>query len=268
MNALEVCSQFGNGQTAAELFSGPYGRTFDDIIILPPFSAGVGKADITLETDLAVGFGLKLPILSSPMDTVTERSTAIQMALHGGLGIIHFNNTPEEAARQVRSVKRYQMGIVDQPVCCHPTDPVSRVGDIKQEYGFSTVLITEDGTPQTRLLGMVTKGHTALAESPQTPLQSVMIPLEELTVCSTQVVRTREDALRFLRRKPAAHKLPILRDDGSVAGLVTRKDVVKHDMYPHALFDPETGQLWSGGFIAGCDFDKNQFLVYARRLFL
>lgn len=251
----------GNGLSAAELFAGGTGITFDDVILLPPYtdSRAIGS-NIQLDTNLARGFRLQLPIVSSPMDTVTEWRTAVHMALHGGLGFIHFNCSPEAAAEHVRRVKRFQMGIIYDPLCRPPDAPISDVTRIKREHGFSTILITEDGTPKTRFLGMVTKGHVALEPDQQKPLRDVMITEAELHVASTIYVHDTKSARAYLRSHPAVSKLPVLNSDGSVHALVTRDDVVKIGQYPNALLDGNQ-QLCVGAAVSTHESDRRRIDV-------
>ncbi len=234
MNAHRV--QEGNGLTCQELFSTETGLTFKDIIILPPFSGGGGQ-QVTLDTTLAGNVALHLPIVSSPMDTVTEWQAALKMALHGGIGIIHFNLSPEKAAEQVERVKRARMGFIFDPVCRRPTDPISEVYCVKRERGFSTVLVTEDGTPRSRFLGMVTKGNIVLEPDKTRPLVNVMIKRDELRTYPARDVLSLATARKILRHEPAVSKLPLLNPDGSVHALITRDDVVKSSEFPNALLD-------------------------------
>lgn len=254
----EFDARDGNGISAEELFGQPSGLTFDDIIILPPFSQVAAKTDVSLGSDLAMGFPLHLPMVSSPMDTVTEWACAIEMALQGGIGIIHMNLPADQAAEQVRRVKRYQMGIIDDPVCRRPDQPISEVDRVKSEFGFSTILITEDGTRKSKLLGMVTKGHVALETDKTKPLQAVMIPREKLMVVTADQVTSWSQARDFLRQEPVAHKVPILDLQGHVAGFVTRRDVVKMAQCPNALYDQKTGQLRVGAAVSTHERDDER----------
>lgn len=248
----------GNGLSAAELFAAGTGITFDDVILLPPYtdSRAVGSK-IQLDTELARGFRLRLPIVSSPMDTVTEWQTAVHMALHGGLGFIHFNCPAETAAEHVRRVKRFQMGIIYDPLCRPPDAPISEISRIKQQRGFSTILVTADGTPKTRFLGMVTKGHVALEPDQQKALRDVMITEEELHVAAPLDVRDTGSARAYLRSHPAVSKLPVLNSDGSVYALVTRDDVVKIGQYPNALLDGNQ-QLCVGAAVSTHESDRRR----------
>lgn len=247
-----------NGMTAHELFRQPYGWTFDDVIVLPHFSEVAAKQEVNLDSLLTEGLTVRLPIISSPMDTVTEWCTAVEMALHGGLGVIHMNLPIDQVFDQVRRVTRYQMGIIDNPLCRCPTDPISEIDAVKNQFGFSTILVTADGTPHTKLLGMVTKGHVAFEINKSAPLKEVMIPLAELMTVPHGKLSCWPEAREFLRLNPAAHKIPVLKPDGSVAGFVTRKDVVKMAQCPHALYDQATGQLRVGAAVSTHEHDDER----------
>lgn len=248
----------GNGFTADELFRRPIGQTFDDLSILPVFARTIELGDVSLKGTLAGELELNFPLVSSPMDTITEHATAIQMALDGGIGIIHTNLPIPEVRNQVNLVKRYQMGIVTEPECRKPTDPISEVYQVKRRHGFSTILITEDGTPRTKLLGMVTQGHADVFSDRSTVLGKVMIHRGELQTVTLYEVQKWPQALQYFRDHPSAHKLPILKEDGSVAGLITRKDVVKIAGCPNALTDPETGQLRVGAAVTTYEIDDER----------
>ncbi len=241
-------SEIRDGLTRDELFARGEGITFDDIIILPPFSEIEAK-EVRLTTPLSRSIELQLPLLSAPMDSVTEWKTAIRMALHGALGCIHFNLSPEEAARQVRRVKRFCVGFIYEPICRRPEDPISEVERVKAEQGFSTLLITEDGTPQTKLLGMAMKGNVALHEEDETTLGQIMIPLTELCTRPARTVPDLRTARSILRQEKSASKLPLLNDDGSIFALVTRDDVGTNRQYPKALLD-DNAQLRVGAAVS------------------
>jgi len=240
---------FGNGLTCHDLFGQGAGLTFDDVIMLPPFSA-VDSNAISLETVLVPGkINLHLPLVSSPMDTVTGWKTALHFALHGAIGVIHFNGAIEDQVAQVRRVKRYRMGYIFSPVCRSPLHPISEVDEIKREHGFSTVLITEDGTLGSRLVGMVTRGNVALEPDKTRKLDEVMIKLDSLRTRDAAEVQTLQQARRILRSEPTINKLPLLNPDGSVYALITRDDVVKSERYPQCLLD-RNEQLMVGAAIS------------------
>ena len=247
----------GNGLTCEDVFGRGAGVTFDDLILLPSFSE-VSSGDISLRSTLLPNLRLHLPLISSPMDTVTGWETAKCMALHGGLGIIHFNLTPAEAAKQVRRVKRFRMGFIFDPECRKPDDPCSEVLQLKEQQGFSTVLVTQNGSQNGKLVGMVMKGNVSLEPDKSAPLQKVMIPLTELEVRQVDEVKDLATARAVLRKHPSISKLPLLNEDGSVYALVTREDVAKSEAYPNALLDDQNEQLRVGAAVSTHEKDRDR----------
>lgn len=229
----------GNGFDIRELFAARPGNglTFDDIIILPRYTETVPAADTV---DLTVGLTPEFriaPLISSPMDTVTEWRTAVQMALNGCLGILHINLSAEEAVRQVRRVKRFQMGFIYEPECRRPDHTVADARRVKEDLGFSTVLVTEDGTPQSRFLGLVTRSCIDFETDDTRPLSDVMVPRDMLALGDEDSVRTLEQARTALKANPLISKLPILRSDGSIRALVNRRNLVHGRKYPFPAMD-------------------------------
>ncbi len=255
MNKIEARGG-GNGLKCDELFGPGAGVTFDDLILLPAYSE-VSGADISLETRLTDGLVLRLPLLSSPMDTVTGWKTAVHMALHGGLGIIHFNFTPDEAANQVKRGKRFRMGYIFDPICRGPNDPVSEVYNIKKHYGFSTVLVTDNGQRSGKLIGMVMKGNVAFERDKNRPLNDVMIPLAELGARPAKLVPDLATARNILQERRSTSKLLLLNEDGSIYALVTREDVAKFEQYPNALLD-NNEQLLIGAAVSTHQADRDR----------
>ena len=141
--------------TADEIFNQYISYTYNDIILLPGFF-DFDKNEVDFKTRLTKNITLNLPFISSPMDTVTEERMAINMALLGGIGILHYNNTIEEQARMVKKVKRFENGFIVDPIVLSPNNTIKDVKDIKKKLGFSGIPITEDGTLDTKLVGIVT----------------------------------------------------------------------------------------------------------------
>src|SRR3989344_2542233 len=229
---------FENGVPAHHFFNQGIGRTFDDLIILPAFNDGVTKDAINLQTKLGP-LTLNIPILSSPMDTVTKAEMAIALALQGGLGFLHMNLTIPDAVTQVHQVKRYRMGIVTDPVCLSPDHKVSDAIAVKNRHNFSTVLITDNGLSNGTLLGMVIGKNVIMEEDPNRPLKEIMIPLNQLITANDSEVTNWRQAQEFLRKHKRAEKVPIVRDDGTLAGFITDTDVEKMARCPRALVGNE-----------------------------
>src|SRR5262245_42621498 len=132
-----------DGLDADTLLGSGTGLTFDDLIVLPGY-IDFGVADVRMETNVTRNLRIKRPLVSSPMDTVTEAQLAITLALMGGLGILHYNNTVEEQVAMVRKVKRFENGFITDPVVLGPEHRIQDVDEIKAKHGFSGIPITAD----------------------------------------------------------------------------------------------------------------------------
>ena len=144
-----------DGYSAEELLNSTQGLSYNDFIILPGY-IDFNPDDVNLETNFTRNVTLKRPLVSSPMDTVTESKMAISLALLGGIGIIHYNNTIEEQVAHVRKVKRYENGFITDPVVLSPEHTIAHIDEIREKHGFSGIPITADGKLNSRLVGIVT----------------------------------------------------------------------------------------------------------------
>jgi IMP dehydrogenase len=132
------------------------------------------KKDVSLEYNITKKIRVKVPLLSSPMDTVTEHNMAIGMALQGAIGVIHYNMTVEEQAQEVRLVKKYKNGFIVDPACLSPENVIADVDNLKSRYGYSGIPITVDGKIGSKLVGIVTNRDVDYVEDRQTKLKDVM----------------------------------------------------------------------------------------------
>ena len=216
--------------------------SYDDLIFLPGYvDFPIGEVD--LSTRLTRSITLNAPIVSSPMDTVTEAGLATAIALQGGIGIIHYNLSPEEQQQQVRRVKRFKNGFVTDPIALPPTSTVRDVAEIRERYGYSTVPITDDGTSHGRLLGIVSKTDYSACyeEYLDKSVLERMVHVENLTIATIDDV-SRDGVLdlrlaneRLLDSHSAA--LPIVDEQDKLCYLVTRSDLEKNKNFPHAATD-------------------------------
>lgn len=240
-----------DGVSGESLFSQHKGLSYDDFILLPDY-IDFGVKDVDLSTRLARDIQLDCPLISSPMDTVTESTMAINLALLGGVGIIHYNNSPEEQVAHVKAVKRFRNGFIMDPVCLSPTCTIADVKEIKRKYGFTGIPITNDGTQQSELVGIVTNRDIDFEQDDSRPLREVM---------TTQLVMANDDTTletaHQLLKKYKLGKLPIVDKNGKLKALVARSDLHKSRDYPNATKDG-SGRLLVGAAISTHDRDRNR----------
>ncbi|MGA4669262.1 IMP dehydrogenase [Propionibacteriaceae bacterium Y1923] len=219
---------------------GALGLTFDDVL-LQPVESDVIPSEVDTTTRLSKRIDIKIPLVSSAMDTVTETRMAVAMARQGGLGILHRNLSIEDQARMVDQVKRSEAGMVDQPITIAPEATLAEAEELCATYRISGVpVIDKDGV----LLGIVTNRDMRFEDDPTRLVRDVMTPMPLVTA---PVGIKPDEALKLL----AAHKiekLPLVDEQGRLRGLITLKDYVKTDKYPHASKDPQ-GRLRVGAAI-------------------
>jgi IMP dehydrogenase len=216
------------------------GLTFDDVLLLPAES-DVIPSGVDTSTQLSRRVRIKVPIVSSPMDTVTEARMAIAMARAGGLGVLHRNLSAEDQATQVEVVKRSEAGMVTDPVTCSPDATLREVDELCGKYRISGLPVTDsDG----RLVGIITNRDMRFEVDFERPVHEVMTKAPLVTA---RVGVTAEAALGLLRRHKL-EKLPILDGDGVLRGLITIKDFNKTEKYPLATKDPD-GRLVVGAAV-------------------
>lgn len=215
-----------DGLSADELFHPGKGLTYKDFLILPGY-IDFAPNDVSLETRVSRNITIKYPVLSSPMDTVTESNMAISLALIGGMGIIHANLSIEEQAHQVELVKRYENGFIAEPKVLSPRHRISDIYEIKNRYGFSGIPITEDGTLKSKLVGIVTNRDIDFEKDHSILLADVMTT--NLVTANKGV--SLSEANEILRKSKKG-KLPIIDEDGRLVALMSRTDLIKNREFP------------------------------------
>jgi IMP dehydrogenase len=229
------------------------GLTFDDVLLLPAES-DVVPSEVDTTSRVSRNISVRMPLVSSAMDTVTESRMAIAMARQGGLGILHRNLSIEDQAEQVDMVKRSEAGMVSRPVTCGPEARLGDVDELCSRYRISGVPVVDEAGI---LLGIVTNRDMRFEEDSSRPVREVMTPMPLITA---SVGVGSEEALSLLARNKI-EKLPLVHPDGRLAGLFTVKDFVKSDKYPHATKDPD-GRLVVGAAVGvGADAEKRAYAL-------
>lgn len=244
----------GDGHTAETIFShGIFGYTYDDIITMPDhINFAVGSVDLT--TRLTRNITLNLPLVSSPMDTVTESRMATGMAMLGGIGFIHYNNTIEEQVWKIGNVKRWKNGFITRPYCLDTNSTLEEIDRIYETQGYNSFPITDNGKVGGKLLGLAsTRDHDFIADR-STKVSDIMTPASQLITGPSNL--TLEQA-QNLMKKHKKGKLPIVNDNFELVSLISRSDLKKKRDYP--LFSKtQTEGLLVGAAIGTRDSDKER----------
>jgi IMP dehydrogenase len=204
--------------------------TFDDVLLVPGASNILPDA-VNTKTRLTRTIELNIPLVSSAMDTVTEAEMAIAMAQHGGLGIIHRNLDVQAQADAVRKVKRYESGMVVNPITISPEAKLSDALQMMEHYNISGIPVTEEKSG--KLVGILTNRDVRFAENPDQPVKELMTSENLVKVYNTV---DRHEAKKLLH-KNRIEKLLVVDDEERCTGLVTVKDIEKAKAFPHACKD-------------------------------
>lgn len=211
--------------------------TFDDVLLEPAYSEVLPSA-ADVRTRLARGIELGVPLVSAAMDTVTEAPMAIAMAQHGGLGVVHKNLDIDAQVDQVRQVKKFEAGMVVNPLTVRPDTPLSQALDLMERHGISGLPVTDEGG---RVAGILTHRDVRFAPRSDRPVRELMTA-ERLVTVHEGVGRAEA---RSLLHRHKIEKLLVVDADDRLVGLVTVKDIEKADRFPNASKD-ELGRLRVG----------------------
>ncbi|MEZ0151535.1 MAG: IMP dehydrogenase, partial [Candidatus Reddybacter sp.] len=221
--------------------------TFDDVLLIPGYSEVVAT-DVSLKTRLTRGITLNIPLVSAAMDTVTESRLAIALAQEGGIGIVHKNLTVAEQALEVRAVKKFESGVVKDPITISGDASVRELVALTQEHNISGVPVVENG----ELLGIVTRRDVRFENDLDATVASVMTPKKRLV---TVQEGEHSDEVKRLLHKYRIEKVLVVNESFDLKGLITVKDIDKAARYPNACKD-EQGRLRVGASVGtGVDTD-------------
>src|SRR3954449_8472476 len=217
--------------------------TFDDVLLLPRYSDVVPTA-VDVTTRLTRNIRLNVPLISAAMDTVTESRLAIAMAQQGGLGVIHKNLSIDEQASEVDRVKRSESGMIVDPITLSPSHRIYEALELMQKYRISGVPITDDGSKEGRLVGILTNRDLRFETNLQRPISDIMTREHLITV----PVGTTLDAAREILHRHKVEKLLVVDASFRLKGLITVKDIQKAVKYPNASKD-SLGRLRVGAAV-------------------
>jgi IMP dehydrogenase len=245
----EAHSTNGHGQRRTRTFDrsdvifAAEAMTFDDVLLVPGY-AEVLPADVNLSVELHPMLQLHTPILSAAMDTVTEAELAIALARQGGLGIIHRNLSIEAQAEEVDKVKRSESGMIVDPITLRPENTLEEAEGVMSRYRISGVPIIDE---RGKLIGILTNRDVRFATDYSRPIADYMVSEELITA---KLGTTLEEAKEILHRY-RIEKLPLVDNDGYLKGLITYKDILKRQDFPHAAKDSRGRLLVAGAMGVG-----------------
>ncbi len=214
------------------------GLSYDDVLLVPKKSPVSSRTGVTLKTKLTRNIELNMPIVSANMDTVTESKMAIAMAQLGGIGIIHRFNTIEQQVEEVRRVKRARNAIIEHPFTIQDTQTIAQALDEMHAHEITSLLIVNDNK---QLVGIITSRDTRFCTDIQRPVTAIMTPIDRMVLGkSTITIEEAKDVLCMYKLE----KLPLIHEEeGTIAGLITYKDIVTKTQFPMAAVDKKDRYL-------------------------
>lgn len=223
--------------------------TFDDVLLVPGESAVLPK-DVDLRTELTRQITLNIPLLSAAMDTVTEARLAIALAQEGGLGIIHKNMPIEEQASQVRKVKKFESGVVKDPITISPRTTVREVSELSKKFNFYAFPVVEENQ---QVVGILTSRDLRFETNLDQPVANLMTPKDRLVTVQES---TDNVSVKKLLHKHRIEKVLVVNENYQLQGMITVKDILKEQAKPFACKD-SSGQLRVGAAVGtGSDTEE------------
>lgn len=232
----------------------PKAFTFDDVLLLPRYS-DFAPSEADTETKLTKNVNIKIPLISAAMDTVTESRMAIALAEAGGLGVIHKNNSIEDQAALVKSVKKHESGVVRDPTTIKSSKTIGELKQLTSELKISGMPVVDDGD----LVGIVTSRDFKYADDMDADVSSIMTPREKLITVKEGIS---QDDVKKMMYENKIEKILVLDESGSLSGLVTMKDIEKSAEHPDATKD-SSGRLKVGAALG----TGSETLDRAKRLY-
>ena len=232
--------------------------TFDDVLLVPQYSQ-ILPQDANTETKLSRNISIKIPITSSPMDTVTEHGLAIALALEGGIGIIHKNLSILKQVQEVEQVKRFENGFIVNPITVSPQDTINTVYAILEKKGYGKIPVVNANN---MLVGLVTKLDYFWPDDKEKSVKDIMTPLKNLTTAREGI--SLEKANKIIQTKKLSI-LCLVDKSGELSSIVARKDLEKNKNYPYASKDSGKRLMAGAAIGVGKDMlERAQALVEAR----
>ncbi|MBT8074808.1 MAG: IMP dehydrogenase, partial [Xanthomonadales bacterium] len=222
--------------------------TFDDVSLIPSYSDVMPK-DVSLQTRLTTELSLNIPLISAAMDTVTEARLAIAMAQEGGIGVIHKNMSLRNQAEQVRIVKKYEAGVIKDPITVDPNTTISEVLDITHRHNISGVPVV-DGD---ELVGIVTSRDMRFERRLDDPVRNIMTGKQDLVTVNENA--SQDEVLELLHRH-RIEKVLVVNDNFELRGLITVKDIQKSSDFPNAAKDSRERLLVAAAVGTGGDTEE------------
>jgi len=233
------------------------GLTFDDVLLMPAESKILPK-DVSTRTKIAKDLDLAIPFLSSAMDTVTEANMAVAMAQLGGLGVIHRNMPVEMQMEEVRKVKKFESGIVREPITISANETIKHAEFLKTRHSVSGFPVVDNG----KLVGIVTNRDVRSCDLKDEKILNLMTPMDKLVTANEGV--SREEALDILH-KNRIEKLPVVDTDGILKGLLTLKDLESRTLNPNATKDRDERLCVAAAIGVGVNaIERSEALVQAQ----